>query len=194
VDVYLWWIGGGPADHDLLGTIRRQAEEAYQVGARAWLAHARPLDSFDARRQQHSSTRILKWLLDAKPPNAHKVVGITDVDLFIPILTFVYGEAQLGGTAAVVSTARLLADNGFRPDPDVLLSRLGKECLHELGHTFGLLHCSIPTCVMARSVNLVQVDAKDATLCHDCQIRYAEIRKQGHEHHEQRTDPHSHRR
>jgi archaemetzincin len=194
VDVYLWWIGGGAADHDLLGTVRRQAEHVFQVGARAWLGHARPPDSFDPRRQQHSSTRILKWLLDSRPAHAAKVVGITDVDLFIPILTFVYGEAQLGGTAAVVSTARLLADNGFRPDPGVLTSRLTKECIHELGHTFGLLHCPSAGCVMARSVNLVQVDAKDASLCHDCQIRYAEIRKQGHEHHEQRTDPDPHRR
>ena len=51
-----------------------------------------------------------------------------------------------------------------------------KECVHELGHTFGLLHCQPPTCVMARSVNLAQVDAKDPDLCHDCRIRYGELR------------------
>ncbi len=194
MDVFLWWIGGGAADHELLGTLRRQSEHVFRVDARAWLGHDRPIDSFDPRRQQHSSTRILKWLLETKPAHAAKVVGITDADLFIPILTFVYGEAQLGGTAAVVSTARLLPDNGFRPDPALLIARVTKECIHELGHTFGLLHCPAPTCVMARSVNLVQVDAKEAALCHDCQIRYAEIRKQGHEHHEQRTDPDPHRR
>jgi archaemetzincin len=184
VEVYLWWIGGGAADHELLGKVRRQAEHAFQVTVRAWLGHARPVDSYDARRQQHSSTRILKWLIDTRPSEAAKVVGITDVDLFIPILTFVYGEAQLGGTAAVVSTARLTSDNGFRPDPALLTSRVTKECLHELGHTFGLLHCVRATCVMARSVNLVQVDAKDAALCPDCQIRYVELGHQGHEHHE----------
>ncbi|HEX7484630.1 MAG TPA: archaemetzincin family Zn-dependent metalloprotease [Vicinamibacterales bacterium] len=184
MDVYLWWIGGAEADHELLGTLRRQTEHVFHVTARAWLGHHRPADAFDDRRQQHSSTRILKWLLESRPTPAAKIIGITDVDLFIPILTFVYGEAQLGGTAAVVSTARLLSDNGFRPDPNLLMSRLEKECLHELGHTFGLLHCPVPTCVMARSVNLVQVDAKDPALCHDCQTRYAEIRKQGHAHHE----------
>jgi len=184
VDVYLWWIGSGPADHELLGTLRRQTEHVFHVTARAWLGHDRPTDSFDPRRQQHSSTRILKWLIESRPRHAAKVAGITDVDLFIPILTFVYGEAQLGGTAAVVSTARLLPDNGFRPSADLLTSRLVKECVHELGHTFGLLHCPLPTCVMARSVNLVQVDAKDPGLCHDCQTRYTEIRDQGHAHHE----------
>jgi archaemetzincin len=184
VDVYLWWIGGAAADHDLLGSLRRQAELVYRVNARAWLGHGRPTDAYDPRRQQHSSTKILKWLLESRPAPATKVVGITDVDLFIPILTFVYGEAQLGGAAAVVSTARLLSDNGFRPDPLLLTSRLQKECLHELGHTFGLLHCPLPTCVMARSVTLAQVDVKAPALCHDCESRYAELTSQGHAHHE----------
>jgi archaemetzincin len=184
VHVYLWWIGGHAADHEMLGTLRRQTEQVFRVPARAWLGHDRPTDSFDPRRQQHSSTRILKWLIDTRPVQTTKVVGITDVDLFIPILTFVYGEAQLGGTAAVVSTARLQADNGFRPNGEMLTSRLTKECVHELGHTFGLLHCPQPACVMARSVTLAQVDAKEPELCHDCRIRYAEIRHQGHGHHE----------
>lgn len=184
MDVYLWWIGGGPADHELLGEVRRQAEQTFRVNARAWLHHGRPTDAYDPRRQQHSSTRILKWLIASRPAHAEKIVGITDVDLFIPILTFVYGEAQLGGQAAVVSTARLLSDNGFRPDPGLLAARLQKECLHELGHTFGLLHCSLPLCVMARSVTLAQVDVKEPRLCHDCESRFAEIRKQGHPHHE----------
>jgi archaemetzincin len=184
VHVYLWWIGGGAADHEMLGTLRRQTEQVFNVSARAWLGHDRPIDSFDPRRQQHSSTQILRWLIDSRPAPSTKVVGITDVDLFIPILTFVYGEAQLGGTAAVVSTARLTSDNGFRPSSEMLASRLVKECIHELGHTFGLLHCPLPRCVMARSVNLLQVDAKEPDLCHDCRIRYTESRQQGHEHHE----------
>ena len=182
--VYLWWIGLGAADHDMLGIVRRQAGQVFEVSARAWLGHDRPTDSFDPRRQQHSSTRVLKWLVESRPVHSTKVLGITDVDLFIPILTFVYGEAQLGGTAAVVSTARLRLDNGFRPNDGQLTSRVMKECLHELGHTFGLLHCQTPGCVMARSVNLDQVDTKNGDLCHDCRIRYGELRQQGHGHHE----------
>ncbi|HEY3380347.1 MAG TPA: archaemetzincin family Zn-dependent metalloprotease [Vicinamibacterales bacterium] len=184
MDVYLWWIGAAAADHELLGMVRRRTEQAFGLPVRAWLSHERPADSYDARRQQHSSTRILKWLLDARPKEAAKIVGLTDVDLFIPILTFVYGEAQLGGTAAVVSTARLASDTGFRPDHALLTARVVKESVHELGHTFGLIHCPRPTCVMARSVNLVQVDAKEPVLCHDCHIRFGELRKQGQEHHE----------
>jgi len=184
IDVYLWWIGAAAADNELLGAVRHQTEHVFSVNARSWNGHERPTQSFDPRRQQHSSTVILKWLLETRPRQSGKIVGITDADLFIPILTFVYGEAQLGGRAAVVSTARLIPDTGLRPDPHLLRSRVLKETVHELGHTFGLLHCPTPTCVMARSVNLVHVDAKEPALCHDCQIRYAELREQGHHHHE----------
>jgi archaemetzincin len=179
IQVFLWWIGSAAADEDLLSAVRGQAEQTFSVGVRCWHGHERPSDSFDARRQQHSSTRILRWLLQARPRHPGKIVGLTDADLFIPILTFVYGEAQLGGRAAVVSTARLSSDSGFRLDRGLLKDRVVKETVHELGHTFGLIHCSRPSCVMARSVNLVQVDAKDPALCRDCGLRYAELREEG---------------
>ena len=72
-----------------------------------------------------------------------RVLAVTDVDLFIPVLTFVYGEAQLGGRAAVVSTARLSVEPRAPTTPAVA-RRLVKETVHELGHTFGLLHCDAP--------------------------------------------------
>jgi archaemetzincin len=184
VDVYLWWIGVAGADEGLLTRLHAESERVFDVSARVWHGHERPIDSFDPRRQQHSSTRILKWLLETRPRHGSKIVGITDVDLFIPILTFVYGEAQLGGTAAIVSTARLAPDDGFLADRELLRARAVKETIHELGHTFGLIHCPRPECVMSRSVNLVQVDAKNGGLCRDCHIRYGELRQQGHQHHE----------
>jgi archaemetzincin len=192
-DVHLWWIGADAADDALLEGVRRQVEAVYHLRARRYSNPDRPVHAFDARRGQHSSTQILRWLVERDHP-VGRVVAITDADLFIPVLTYVYGEAQLGSRAAVVSTARLSADLTAATDATVRLARAVKETVHELGHTFGLLHCPSPACVMARSVNLVQVDAKDVALCHDCQIRYAEIRKQGYEHHEQRTDTDSHRR
>jgi len=182
VDAYLWWIGAATADAALLDRLHAQTERVFGVSARTWHGHERPADSFDPKRQQHSSTRILKWLLETRPRHGAKIVGITDVDLFIPILTFVYGEAQLGGAAAVVSTARLAPDDGLPGGAELLRSRAVKEGIHEMGHTFGLIHCPNPVCVMARSVNLVQVDAKDSLLCHDCHVRYGELRAQGHHH------------
>jgi archaemetzincin len=95
------------------------------------------------------------------------VLGLTDVDLFIPILTFVFGEAQLGGMAAVVSTARL-GDPPEMADGRVIWERTAKEAVHELGHAFGLVHCGTPACVMSRSANVRDVDLKRGDLCGSC--------------------------
>jgi archaemetzincin len=199
-DIYLWWIGADAVETRLLASVRSAVERTFGVPTHQWNGRDRPIDAFDPRRQQHSSTRILQWLLGQRPEGAHKILAVTDVDLFIPILTFVFGEAQLDGTAAVVSTARLRTNHGTS-NVRLLTSRLAKECVHELGHTFGLIHCDHPGCVMTRSVNVLDVDAKSVSLCDSCWARYQDLRRErdqheeGSTHHEPRTDPDSdHRR
>lgn len=186
--VHVWWIGADAADERLMDAIREQTARTLGVQARLYRHHERPTDAFDARRGQHSSTAILKWLVGREQPG-HRTLAVTDVDLFIPVLTFVYGEAQLGGQAAVVSTARLALEQEGRHDPALVIDRVVKECVHELGHTFGLLHCDTPGCVMTRSVNLLEVDAKRTTLCEPCDTRYQELRRKD-GHHEQGSHPH----
>lgn len=129
-----------------------------------------PLESFEARRNQYYSTKILKEMLGNVPRDAFKLLGVTDKDLCIPILTYVFGEAQVGGTAAVVSLARLRQEHyGLTPDPPLLLERLRKECLHELGHTFGLVHCPSRDCVMYLSNTVVDVDTRGRDFCRGCE-------------------------
>jgi archaemetzincin len=138
-----------------------------------WESPERPQGTYDERRKQHASGRMLKFLLERGPGPGAKVVGITDQDLFIPILTFVFGEAQLGGAAAVVSTARL-CEPVPREDPRLFAERTAKECVHELGHALGLLHCSAVRCAMSRSASVRDVDAKSGGLCDDCRARLRE--------------------
>jgi archaemetzincin len=181
-DVHLWWIGADAPDVSLLDQVRYQLEIVYTVSTRFFRGPERPTHAFDPRRGQHSSTQILRWLVARQHP-AGRVLAVTDADLFIPVLTFVYGEAQLGGTAAVVSTARLSAGPEAGDSSAVFTDRVVKECIHELGHTFGLLHCDTQRCVMTRSVSVIDVDVKRVGLCPDCQARYLEFRNTG-EHHE----------
>ena len=119
------------------------------------------------------SGAILKWILEVGPApgaRAGKFLGVTDQDLFIPILTYVFGEAQLSGAAAVVSTARLLEDVDLF-GPRLLAERLAKEAVHELGHAFGLRHCATPRCVMGRSSGVRDVDEKGPVPCEECRGR-----------------------
>jgi archaemetzincin len=169
------WIGFEPVEAGALHELRDHLVRAFGVPTHVAHESERPVEAFDARRGQHSSTRILQWLAQRHDSRAQKLLGLTDVDLFIPILTFVYGEAQLDGRAAVVSKARLGEPGRGGWDP-LLVGRLKKEATHELGHTFGLLHCDEPGCVMSRSTNLREVDAKGGGLCHDCVIHLREAR------------------
>ena len=176
--LYLWWIGAEATPDGLLESVRGHMDRVFGMTTRVWHGRERPPHAFDSKRNQHSSTRILEWLLHAGPGAPHRVLAVTDMDLFIPVLTFVFGEAQLGGRAAVVSTARL------EPAPTpalrggrLLASRLAKEAVHELGHAFGLVHCDRVRCVMSRSSSLIEIDAKGGGFCDDCWTRYLDLRE-----------------
>ena len=124
--------------------------------------------SRDAGRNQYYSTAIIQRLERASDPDA-RVLGVTACDLYVPVLTFVFGEAQLDGTCAVVSTARLKEEfYGLPRREELFLERLIKEAAHELGHTFGLRHCMDWRCVMASSHAVERLDVKSAEFCRSC--------------------------
>ncbi len=125
--------------------------------------------AFDGSRGQYHSTSLLAQLLAEAPLGEGHVLGVASVDLFIPILTHVFGEAQLAGRAAVVSTYRL--DNrhyGLPRNDGLLVDRLVKEATHELGHTYGLVHCADSGCVMRSSTYVEDVDLKSDRFCSRC--------------------------
>jgi archaemetzincin len=124
--------------------------------------------ALDSTRRQYYSTAIIQRLERAADPDA-RVLGVAACDLYVPVLTFVFGEAQLDGSCAVVSTARL-SDTfyGLPSRPTVLRERLVKEAAHELGHTFGLRHCNDWRCVMSSSHGVERLDVKGAEFCRAC--------------------------
>jgi archaemetzincin len=133
--------------------------------------------AFDASRGQYNSTALLAQLLQVSGGMDEKRIAVVGVDLFIPVLTFVFGEAQLNGLAAVVSYHRLANPfYGMAPDESQTWKRLEKEIVHELGHTFGLYHCHQFECVMRSSTYVEEIDLKRGRLCSGCQGRLAEIR------------------
>jgi archaemetzincin len=157
-------------DHGILEWLRNEMGDRLMATVRTLSSIPLPPESFEARRNQYYSTMILKEMLGNVPRDALKLLGVTDKDLCIPILTYVFGEAQVGGTAAVVSLARLRQEHyGLAPDRPLLLERLRKESLHELGHTFGLFHCPSRECVMYLSNTVVDVDTRGRDFCTGCQ-------------------------
>ena len=125
--------------------------------------------AFSRERRQYSADLLLAALQDPRPlPGVHRL-GVTEVDLYLPVFAHVLGSAQLNGPAGIASTHRLRPEfGGERPDPHILRLRILKEVLHELGHTFGLVHCGLSWCVMSASLLPEHVDLKDPSYCTTC--------------------------
>jgi len=121
--------------------------------------------AFDVRRGQYRSTKILQTLAAVKHEEWERVLGIVDVDLYVPGLNFVFGEADTGQGVAVFSPARLRPGDSTEKARAVFLKRAATEALHELGHTYGLSHCRDPHCVMWFSNTLVESDRKGLAFC-----------------------------
>ena len=123
--------------------------------------------AYDPQRMQYLSSKLLAAL--GKAEREERVVGITDVDLYVPRLNFVFGEADIVSGTAIVSLCRLRQEYyGLAPDEALFLERATKEIVHEMGHTFGLGHCPNNKCVMHFSNSLADTDLKEAHFCNMC--------------------------
>ncbi len=164
----------GDVDVRLLEELGPRLSEQFRVPWDVLPAMIDPQFAFHAERQQYHSTEILARVRALAREDSWRILGITGHDLYIPILTFVFGEAQMGGTAAVVSTHRLRQEfYGLEADDDLVAERLLKEAVHELGHTLELRHCDDYRCAMASSHGVEWIDLKEYLLCAECSSRVA---------------------
>ncbi len=132
---------------------------------------------YDPAQRQYNGNTLLK-LVDSIPfPDSSKTLGLFNVDLFIPILTFIFGQAYLNGRTGIASLYRFSNERyGMTGDNQFLVDRFKKEVIHELGHTFGLIHCQNQTCVMRSSTYVEDIDQKEQSFCPSCRIELG-IRK-----------------
>jgi len=125
--------------------------------------------TYSPSRHQYSADKLMLQIIDNAPEDG-KILTMVDVDIFVPIFTFIFGEAQLGGQVALLSTWRLRPESqGRPPNRGLFMERLFKEAMHELGHAFGLKHCYDPGCVMNFSPTVEHVDEKSFKFCPACE-------------------------
>ena len=159
----------GNMDDGLLKDLRPAVEEILCVPCKVLPVRLDPEFAFHGERQQYHSSEILQRMQKFVTADSWRVLGIAAVDLYIPILTFVFGEAQMSGPCAVLSAHRLRQEfYGLPPDPELFRQRLIKEAVHELGHTLNLTHCDDYRCVMASSHAAEWIDLKESALCGNC--------------------------
>ncbi|MGB9734756.1 MAG: archaemetzincin family Zn-dependent metalloprotease [bacterium] len=153
-------------DKDIIDEIAKRLMDKIKIDVKILPSIGEPYYAFDPVRKQYHSTKILSYIVGNHNNSAIRTIGIIGVDLFIPILTYVFGEAQLDGKAAIVSGARLKQEYyGLKSNKRLYIERLFKEVMHELGHTFGLTHCELPHCVMHLSNTVTDIDKKTSDFC-----------------------------
>ena len=162
-------ISFGFFEQDLLTKVADSVKKEYPFNINFKEGHLDLSEYFDPVRRQYNGNNLLKIIDTSFAASSDKTMGLFSVDLFIPILTYIFGQAFLKGRCGIASIYRLSNERyGIKKDEELLLDRFRKEVNHELGHTFGLIHCHIPTCVMRSSTYVEDIDQKSWNLCPKC--------------------------
>jgi archaemetzincin len=136
--------------------------ESLELAARIGPSLDRPQYAFNKDRGQYHATSILRRLASLRSPPV-PVVGILDVDLFLPDAPYVIGEADRDAGTAVFSLARLAHAEAER-----VKKRARVETVHGAGHLLGLSHCSDFRCAMFVSRDAADSDRKGPGPCPSC--------------------------
>lgn len=161
----------GDADTEVLSAVETCLAQKFRFGVKRLKPLPEPEFAFDPAAGQYSSSAIVKELVHRCPADAVRLFALTEKDLFIPMLTFVFGQAQLGGKVAIISLARLRQEfYHLPPSPSLLTARARKETMHEMGHAFGLVHCPDRRCTMSLATNIQQLDGKGSEFCASCEL------------------------
>lgn len=168
----------GNADRAIVDALRAPLRETFRTTVEVRDCALDIEQCFDEKRVQYNSSEIIRRIAasladDARAShNIPKTLAVLPQDLFIPILTYVFGEAELGGSIAIASYHRLQTERyGLPPNREMLIDRITKEALHEVGHTHGLVHCHTQECVMRTSTYVEDIDLKGAGFCVECSER-----------------------
>lgn len=162
-------ISFGYFEEDFLKKIADSVKHEYHFSVNIKEGHLDLSEFYDPGRRQYNGTKLLKEVDSSMSTDSNKTLGLFSVDLFIPILTYIFGQAILNGRTGITSLYRLSNERyGMNTDDKFILDRFKKEVIHELGHTFGLMHCHIPTCVMRSSTYVEDIDQKSSNLCPKC--------------------------
>ena len=162
-------INHGNFEKDLLETIASSITREYHFPVSVKDSHLDLSEFYDPMRRQYNGNKLMQELNSWSALQHIKNIGLFRVDLFNPILTYIFGQAALNGNIGVASLYRLRNEQyGMKKDEDLLLDRFQKVIIHELGHMFGLMHCHVPPCVMRSSTYVEDIDQKSQHLCSKC--------------------------
>jgi len=126
---------------------------------------------YNPSRRQYDANGILQSISSYADENT-KVLGILRVDIFVPIMTYIFGQAELSGSKGLASLYRLRNElYGLEINNSLLIERFRKVVLHEAGHLHGLIHCHNQVCIMRSSTYVEDIDQKERAFCSSCRTK-----------------------
>jgi len=166
----------GQVDSHVIDRIQENLNMIFPKTTCALISETMPIPSeaFNNARKQYRSDIILSRVHSyaEKDKALDRVLGTVNIDIFVPELNFVFGEAECPGKATLISLWRLRPEfYGKAPNMELFLERITKEAVHELGHSLGLRHCSNPFCVMYFSNSIFETDRKQSLFCNKCDLK-----------------------
>lgn len=162
----------GEVDKDILSFLQPELEKVFQKEVKIAKSIKHPDYAYNSKREQYHSSEILEKMKEDKFEGCDRVLGVGDVDMYVPSLNFVFGQADFYDRVAVISLVRLRQEYYGLPENDRLFQKRAlKEAVHELGHTYGLHHCPDPKCVMHFSNSLKDTDTKSHNFCPKCESK-----------------------
>jgi archaemetzincin len=166
----------GQVDTTVVDKIRENLNVIFPKTTCMLISEAIPMpeEAFNSRRNQYRSDVILAKIDEFArgDKTSDRILGIVDIDVFVPSLNFVFGEAKCPGKVALISLFRLRPEfHGGKPNAELFMERSSKEAVHEIGHTFGLAHCANPFCVMYFSNSIFDTDRKQVLFCSKCSMK-----------------------
>jgi len=125
--------------------------------------------AYNKHRKKYSSAQLLRRLRQLERRRGDKILGIVDVDIYSPGWEFIFGEAEINSSTAIISLFLLKPEHNSKGNDDALFKkRAVKEAIHELGHLYGHGHCLNNKCVMFLSKSLGAIDRKNKIICETC--------------------------
>ena len=130
-----------------------------------------PAGSYNTRYGQYDANAILDGMIHSEEVERieHLNIAVTSRDMYAGQLAFVFGFADYVHHVGVISLSRL----GGEKDAELFRRRLLKLGRHEVGHMYGMAHCTNPECVMRGTLSRTEMDATPLNLCPSCAAKLA---------------------
>jgi len=175
MDIHIFWDKSAPTGLAL--PVQRNMQRILDIPMHL-VANPVRVNGYSSTNQYYDAHVVLDALQIYKQRHAmtEPILLVLGDDLRTRSGAFLFGISREAAGVSVVSGARLTNEFwGLPADDKLLIERIGREGLHEIGHLLGLIHCSETSCIMANPLCFDDLDAKHSWFCQTCTRKHMRL-------------------